>query len=102
VPPPMGENGSDGVITGNAIALDADLPIGVCGVAASLVGNALGGCDIPDMEAPAPAPAATPTVVAPEGDGVGTGNAIAADLHAPVLLCGLSLTGIGNAAGLCY
>jgi hypothetical protein len=104
VPPPAGENGSDGVITGNAIALDANTPIGVCGIAAALVGNALGGCALSDMpEAPAPAPAASPTVVVPEeGDGVGTGNAIAADLDVPVMLCGISLVGVGNAAGLCH
>jgi hypothetical protein len=81
--PPTTASG-DGVLAGNAVSLDLDAPITLCGLIGVLVGAPAGGCvtlgdPIPDT-----------TQAAASGDGVVTGNAIAVDVDLPVTVAGSS------------
>jgi hypothetical protein len=87
----------DGVLAGNAVNADVDVPVTLCGVAASLLGVATGTCD----GAPTPPPQADTTVAQASGDGVGTGNAIGLDVDAPITVCGVGVVGGGVATGVC-
>ncbi|HEV7762482.1 MAG TPA: chaplin family protein [Acidimicrobiales bacterium] len=87
----------DGVLAGNAVNADVDVPVTLCGVAASLLGVATGTCDNP----PAPPPQADTTVAQASGDGVGTGNAVGLDVDAPITVCGVGVVGAGVATGVC-
>jgi hypothetical protein len=93
----MGEG--DGFIAGNAIAVDADVPVALCGIAATAIGVATGVCK-------AHGPLATTgddvTKAKAEGSGTGTGNAIALNGDVPIAVCGVGvpvLVGVGT--GVC-
>jgi len=89
----------NGTLTGNAVALNADVPVAVCGVGVPvLAGVGTGVCD-------ATGPLATTgndtTKAEAEGDGLVAGNAVAGDLDVPVAGCGLGGTLAGVATGTC-
>jgi ChpA-C len=89
----------DGFIAGNAVAIDADVPVAGCGLAGTLGGVATGTCD-------ATGPLATTcndtTTAKAEGSGTGTGNAVALDLDVPVAACGVGLAILGGVGtGVC-
>jgi hypothetical protein len=94
--PPTTAEG-DGVLAGNAVNADVDVPVTLCGIAGALLGVANGTCD----GAPTPAPAPDTTVARASGDGVGTGNAVALDVDAPITICGVGVVGAGAAGGTC-
>jgi LPXTG-motif cell wall-anchored protein len=110
-PPPPGGGGGlgdvvtaqasgNGFLTGNAIGLNVDLPINICGVGVAVIGIATGDCSMP-----AGAPLATTgpdqTSSTAEGNGFLAGNAIAGDLDVPVTVCGVGVAGIGVGTGVC-
>ena len=94
--PPTTAEG-DGVLAGNAVNADVDVPVTLCGIAGSLLGVASGTCEGP----PAPPPAPDTTVAQASGDGVLTGNAIGLDVDAPITVCGVGVVGAGAASGTC-
>jgi hypothetical protein len=94
--PPTTAEG-DGVLAGNAVNADVDVPVTLCGIAGALLGVANGTCD----GAPAPPPAPDTTVAQASGDGVLTGNAVGLDLDAPITVCGVGVVGAGAASGTC-
>jgi hypothetical protein len=94
--PPTTAEG-DGVLAGNAVNADVDVPVTLCGIAGALLGVANGTCD----GAPTPPPAQDTTVAQASGDGVLTGNAIGLDVDAPITICGVGVVGAGVAGGSC-
>jgi hypothetical protein len=88
----------DGFIAGNAVALDADVPVAVCGVGVAGIGVGTGVCE-------AGGPLATTgddvTKARASGDGFIAGNAVALDVDVPVAACGLGGAVIGVGTGVC-
>jgi hypothetical protein len=108
--PPGGGTGGDttvaeasgnGFLTGNALGLDIDLPINICGI-----GIAVGGVATGDCVMPAGPPLATTgpdnTSATASGNGFLAGNAIAGDIDAPITVCGVGAVGLGVATGVCH
>jgi hypothetical protein len=87
----------NGVLAGNAVNADVDVPVTLCGIAGSLLGVATGVCENP----PAPPPQADTTVAQASGNGLGTGNAVGLDVDAPITVCGVGVVGGGVATGVC-
>jgi hypothetical protein len=88
----------DGVLAGNAIAGDLDVPIAACGLAAGLAGVDTGTCD---AKGPLATTGDDTTSATAQGDGVGTGNAVAIDGDVPVAACGGGVALLGVATGAC-
>jgi hypothetical protein len=89
----------NGTITGNAVALNADVPVAVCGVGVAVL--ALVGTGVCEATGPLATTGEDTTKAEAEGDGLVAGNAIAGDLDVPVAACGIGGAGIGVATGTC-
>jgi hypothetical protein len=87
----------NGLVAGNAVAGDLDVPVAACGVGGAGIGVGTGVCE-------ANGPLATAddvTKAAASGNGTGTGNAVALDADVPVAACGGGIAVIGIATGVC-
>jgi hypothetical protein len=88
----------DGLVAGNAIAGDLDIPVAACGLGGAGIGVGTGVCD-------ASGPLATTgddtTEAKAEGSGTGTGNAIALDGDIPIAACGGGIAVLGVGTGVC-
>jgi hypothetical protein len=72
----------DGVLSGNAVVVDLDIPITVCNPLAALLGVGEGGCVSLGVVSP------DATRSSASGDGVVTGNAITLDVDLPITVSG--------------
>jgi hypothetical protein len=89
----------DGFIAGNAVAADADVPVAVCGVGATLLGVGTGVCE---AEGPLATTGDDVTKAWASGSGTGTGNAVALNADVPVAVCGVGAAVLGIAGtGVC-
>ena len=89
----------DGTIAGNAIALNGDVPVAVCGVGVAVL--ALVGTGVCEATGPLATTGDDVTKAEAEGDGLVAGNAIAGDLDVPIAACGIGGAGIGVGTGVC-
>jgi hypothetical protein len=93
---PVAQASGNGVLTGNALGIDIDAPITVCGVGGALLGVATGTCAMPPPGLREDAP-----VARAQGDGLLSGNAVGLNVDVPINLCGIGIAVGGIATGDC-
>jgi hypothetical protein len=90
---------NDGLLTGNQILADVDVPILACGNAIAVAGDSAAACGISGGGGGDSEGIGSWRTV--DNDGLLTGNQILADVDVPILACGNAVGVLGDAAAAC-
>ncbi|GIG64328.1 chaplin family protein [Phytomonospora endophytica] len=98
----MHSNDNAGIVNGLQIQAPAQVPVNACGIAATAFGTAHAACaGSADAVLGTGAETVTPTMDTRDNEGILNGTQLLAPIQVPVNVCGIAVSGLGNAHASC-